>query len=117
LNPAATRLAAITGRPLVTVWPRYRLGVLSFELGTPIPATACAQRPDEASRIATQFFEKAVRLDPTTWSRIVSFLEREFARRRPEAHVGHAGVDGTRLRGVQSPLRVKSAIEQGTFRG
>jgi hypothetical protein len=80
LNPAATRLAAITGRPLVTVFPRYRLGVLSFELGAPIAAATCAQRPDDASRIATQFFEKAVRRDPTTWSRIVALLECEFAR-------------------------------------
>jgi hypothetical protein len=76
LNPAATRLAAMTGAPLVTVWPVYRHGVLSFDLGTPIAASTCAERPDEASRVVRQFFEDAVRRDPGSWSRIVSLTER-----------------------------------------
>jgi len=85
LNPAATRLAAITGAPLVTFWPTYERGVLRFHLGTPIAASTCAELPDEALRIARQFFENAVRRDLASWRRIVSFLEGELntGRREP----------------------------------
>jgi hypothetical protein len=76
LNPAVARLAAITGTPLVAVWPIYERGVLRFDLGKPIAASICAERPDEALRIARQFFENAVRRDLASWRRIVPFLER-----------------------------------------
>jgi lauroyl/myristoyl acyltransferase len=76
LNPAIVRLAALTGAPLVTAWPIYERGVVRFELGAPIPASTCAERPDEALHIASRFFEDAVRKDPAGWPRIVWFLER-----------------------------------------
>jgi lauroyl/myristoyl acyltransferase len=75
LNPAAVRLAALTGTPLVPIWPTYERGVLTLDMGVPIPASTCAQRPDEALRVAQQFFENAVRCDPAGWRRILSFLE------------------------------------------
>ncbi|HJR70332.1 MAG TPA: hypothetical protein VKA43_09860 [Gammaproteobacteria bacterium] len=88
LNPAATRLAAITGAPLVTLWPTYQSGVLRFDLGTPIAASTCAELPDEALRTARQFFENAVRSDLASWRRIVSFLERAPDTGRPELASG-----------------------------
>jgi hypothetical protein len=75
LNTAVTRLSAITGAPLVTVWPTYERGVLRFDLGAPIAASMCAELPDEALRIAREFFENAVRRDLASWRRILSFLE------------------------------------------
>jgi lauroyl/myristoyl acyltransferase len=88
LNPAATRFAAITGAPLVTVWPRYERGVLRFDVGAPIAASTCLERPDEALRMARQFFENAVRRDLASWRRIVSFLERALPTCRPEPASG-----------------------------
>jgi hypothetical protein len=84
LNPAATRLAAMTDTPLVAVWPVYRHGVLSFDLGTPIAASTCVERPDEASRMVRQFFEDAVRRDLCSWPRVVSFMERTLDTRHLE---------------------------------
>jgi lauroyl/myristoyl acyltransferase len=75
LNPAAVRLAAVTGTPLVPIWPTYERGVLRFDMGTPIVASTCRQRQDEALRLALQFFENAVRCDPAGWRRVLSFLE------------------------------------------
>jgi hypothetical protein len=75
LNAAAVRLAAVTGTPLVPVWPIYERGVLRFDSGAPIAAATCAERQDQALRVAQQFFENAVRCDPGGWRRILSFLE------------------------------------------
>lgn len=75
LNPAAVRLAAVTGTPLVPIWPTYERGVLRFDMGAPIAAPTCTQRQDEALRLAVQFFENAVRRDPAGWRRILCFLE------------------------------------------
>jgi hypothetical protein len=76
LNPAAVRLAAATGAPLVTLWPTYDRGVLRFELGRPIAAATCAELPGDALRAASRFFEDAVRRDLVGWPRVVSFVER-----------------------------------------
>ena len=75
-NPAVARLSAATGAPLVTLWPAYAHGVLTFDVGTPVAASVCAERPDEALRVVGRFFEQAVRQDLQCWSRIVHFLER-----------------------------------------
>ncbi len=75
LNPAAARLAAVTGAPLVPIWPCYDHGVLSFEVGAPIAAAACTDRRDEALRLAGDFFQNAVLQDPASWRRILWFLE------------------------------------------
>jgi len=74
LNPAAVRLAAATGTPLVPVWPTYERGVLRLDMGAPIATSTCAKRPDEALHIAQQFFENAVRRDPAGWRWVLSFL-------------------------------------------
>jgi Bacterial lipid A biosynthesis acyltransferase len=78
LNSATTRLAAVTGTPLIMVWPSYEHGTLGFELGAPIAASICAEQPEEALQMVRQFFENAVRRDLTSWSRVVSFLEGEL---------------------------------------
>jgi lauroyl/myristoyl acyltransferase len=75
-DPAIARLAAITGAPLVTVWPISERGTLRFDVGAPIAASTCAGLPDEALRIARRFFDHAVRRDLPSWRRIVPFLER-----------------------------------------
>ncbi len=75
LNPAAVRLAATTGTPLVPVWPAYERGVLSLVMDTPIAASLCAERQEEALRRVGQFFENAVRRDPGGWKWILLFLE------------------------------------------
>jgi hypothetical protein len=75
LNPAAARFAALTRTPLVPVWPVYERGVLSFALGAPIAAVTCAERRDEAVRLARSFFEHEVEKDPAGWRWILKFLE------------------------------------------
>jgi hypothetical protein len=79
MNPVVVRLAAITGTPLLTLWPKYERGVVRFDVGTPIAASTCAERPDEALRSAQAFFEDAVARDATGWTRIVFFLESVLA--------------------------------------
>jgi hypothetical protein len=76
LNPAAIRLAAAAGVPLVTLWPVYEHGALRLELGAPIRAKTCAEQPHEALCAAREFFEAAVRRDPAAWPRLVDFLEK-----------------------------------------
>jgi hypothetical protein len=53
--------------------------VVRFAVGPPIAAAVCAERPDEALRLAQAFFEDAVRRDATSWTRVVHFLERAVA--------------------------------------
>ncbi len=74
LSPVPARLAALTGTPLVPVWPRYERGVLRFVVGPRIDVPKGDDGQDAALAQAGRFFENAVRQDPVSWQGILPFL-------------------------------------------
>ena len=74
LSTTPFRIAALTGTPLVPVWPVYERGVVRVAAGKPIEVQKGNVGYKVALNLAGQFFEYAIQRDPASWRKIFPFL-------------------------------------------
>jgi len=70
------RIAALTGTPVVPVWPIYERGVLQLAAGKPINVSNGDVDYKVALNFAGQCFGYAIQRDPASWRKIFPFLMR-----------------------------------------
>ena len=68
------RIAALTGTPVVPIWPVYEHGVLRLAAGKPIEVPKGDVGYKVALNLTGQFFEYAIQRDPASWRKIFPFL-------------------------------------------